>query len=52
MEFKRSVIQNGSSLMVNIPSEIVDFLELKKSDTVIISEKTVYGERIVILKKG
>lgn len=36
IKFRRKVINNSGSLMVNIPFEIAEELEIKKGDTVII----------------
>lgn len=37
IQFKRNVFATGGSLRVNLPSEIVDALGIKKGDTLLIS---------------
>ncbi|MHA1186745.1 MAG: AbrB/MazE/SpoVT family DNA-binding domain-containing protein [Candidatus Heimdallarchaeota archaeon] len=37
IEFRRKVIDNNKSLMVNIPYEIAQQLEIKKGDTIVIT---------------
>ncbi len=37
VEFRRKVIDNSGSLMVNVPYEIAQQLGIKKGDTVIIT---------------
>ncbi|MBD3189809.1 MAG: AbrB/MazE/SpoVT family DNA-binding domain-containing protein [Candidatus Heimdallarchaeota archaeon] len=37
VEFKRKVISNNRSLMVNIPYEIAQQLDIEKGDTIIIT---------------
>lgn len=37
LEFRRKVIDNNKSLMVNIPYEIAQQLEINKGDTIIIT---------------
>lgn len=47
IKFKRKVINNSGSLMVNIPLEIAEELEIEKGDTVIIylEGKRFVGEK-------
>ncbi len=49
IKFKRKVINNSGSLMVNIPYEIAEELGIKKGDTVTISldGKRFYGEKAI-----
>lgn len=37
IEFRRKVIDNNKSLMVNIPFEIAQQLDIKKGDTIVIT---------------
>ena len=37
IQFKRNVFATGGSLRVNLPSEIVEALEIKRGDTLLIS---------------
>ena len=45
IKFKRKVINNSGSLMVNIPFEIAEELGIKKGDTVVIflEDNKFYG---------
>lgn len=45
VKFKRKILQNGSSLAVVIPYEIIDALKLKKGNMM---EVWLEGERIVM----
>lgn len=48
IKFKRKVINNSGSLMVNIPFEIAEELGIKKGDTVVISleDSKFFGEKL------
>ena len=37
IQFKRNVFATGGSLRINLPSEIVEALEIKRGDTLLIS---------------
>lgn len=38
MEFERKIIENGNSLGILLPNDIVKFYGVKKGDTIIISD--------------